>query len=137
MARKASRKAVARRKAADPPAQAGGAEPKVLVIRKPSTELPVNPAAEKDVPFGLVILAGVFIWVLIFGGIFSYAAFSPCSFVTVVIGDRKTLDNLADKLSLNFMNETDCRTFLRLTVLGTSSSGNFVGGSPGGNPGGR
>jgi|GEM_PF-6918200 len=88
-------------------------EPPVIILKK----APPIQREKKDVPMGLVLLVGVLIWVLVFGTIFSYAAFSPCSFVAVVIGERKTLETMADRLSMDFTDESQCRHFLRLTVV--------------------
>lgn len=93
------------------------------ILRLPKNEgekslvVPVRPGERKEVPFGVVIFAGVLIWVLVFGTIFSYAAVSPCSFVTVVIGERKTLETLSERLSMDFTDENQCRHFLRMTVV--------------------
>lgn len=83
-----------------------------LIIRRG----PENPADRKDVPVGLVLLAGVMIWVLIFGTIFSYAAFYPCSFVTTIIGEKRTLDSLTARLGIDFTDSEQCKHFLRLTM---------------------
>ncbi len=42
---------------------------------------------KKDVPLGIVIIAGVVIWVLIFGSVFAYTYFAPCSFINAVVGE--------------------------------------------------
>jgi hypothetical protein len=99
------------------PAKGALREPKVLTIKHVAAQ-PLPPSEKNDVPVWLVLLAGVMIWVLIFGTIFSYAAFYPCSFVTVVIGERATLESLSYKLGLDFTAIEDCRTFLRLTISG-------------------
>lgn len=40
----------------------------------------------KDVPLGIVIIAGVVIWVIIFGSVFAYTYMAPCSFIKTVVG---------------------------------------------------
>lgn len=75
------------------------------------------PAKKNDVPIYLVVAAGVVIWVLLFGGIFAYAAVSPCGFLKTVSGPS-TIRAVEESQGIDLSKTSDCRDFLRRTVIG-------------------
>ncbi len=80
---------------------------------------PRLPSAKKknDVPIYMVVAAGVVIWVLLFGGIFAYAAVSPCGFLRTVSG-RGTIEAVEEAQDIDLSKTANCREFLRRTVIG-------------------
>jgi hypothetical protein len=92
-------------------------------------------AEKKDVPLALVIVAGVFIWVLIFGGVVGFAILSPCSFTKTLVGGdtfekfrnpairSPPCDPARDSSCTVWKldNSTECGCFLRYTVMGSSA----------------
>ena len=93
----------------------------------------------KDVPLSLVVMAGIAIWVLIFGSIFAYTYLSPCSFIETVVGDDTFLkfqdprlrvppcDPKTDINCVAWKLETnqDCLCFLGLKPIGGDCLGYF------------
>lgn len=90
-------------------------------------------AEKKDVPLALVIVAGVFIWVLIFGSVVAFAVLSPCSFTKALVGQdtfekfrnpalrTPPCDPARDSTCIVWKLDDgkDCGCFLRYTVIGT------------------
>ncbi len=87
---------------------------------------------KKDVPLAVVIIAGVFIWVLIFGSVLAYAVLLPCGFTQAIVG-RDTFEKFKNPearnppcspskdpacVSWKLDNAHDCGCFLRFTVIG-------------------
>lgn len=65
----------------------------------------------------MVIAAGVVIWVLLFGGIFAYAAVSPCGFLRTISGSG-TIRAVENSQGIDLSETQTCRDFLRKTVIG-------------------
>ncbi|MFH0962043.1 MAG: hypothetical protein V1820_05140 [archaeon] len=94
-------------------------------------------AEKKDVPLALVIVAGVFIWVLIFGSVVAFALIAPCSFTKALIGQETfekfrnpalrtpPCDPARDPTCVVWKldNNNDCGCFLRYTVIGKGCPG--------------
>lgn len=92
-------------------------------------------AEKKDVPLALVIVAGVFIWVLIFGSVVAFAILAPCKFTEALVGRDTFLkfqnpalrqppcDPARDASCVVWALETSeqCGCFLRYTVMGNSA----------------
>jgi hypothetical protein len=89
-------------------------------------------AEKKDVPLALVIIAGVFIWVLIFGSVIGFALVSPCNFTKTLVGAdtfekfrnanirTPPCDPARDAACVVWKldNTHECGCFLRYTIMG-------------------
>jgi hypothetical protein len=77
----------------------------------------------QDIPMTYVVLGTLFIWVLMFAGIFGYMATQPCGFVSLTSGDGDTLDQLEQKFNFDLRdNPEHCRQFIQTILMGTEPS---------------
>lgn len=94
-------------------------------------------AEKKDVPLGVVIVVGVFMWVLIFGSVIAFAMISPCSFTKTIVGQdtfekfrnpalrTPPCDPARDAACVVWKLDTnsDCGCFIRYTIMGQGCPG--------------
>lgn len=94
-------------------------------------------AEKKDVPLAVVIIVGVFIWVLIFGSVLAFAVLAPCSFTKTLVGEdtfekfqnpsirSPPCDPARDATCIVWKldDAKSCGCFLRYTVMGTGCPG--------------
>lgn len=68
-------------------------------------------APKQEVSLTTIIIGGVLVWLLIFGALFSWAAFQPCSFLQFIIGPDGIQGFKAKGVDVT---DTEvCRTILR------------------------
>lgn len=80
---------------------------KMQVAPRPKSSEP----PKTEISLTTVIIAGIVMWLLIFGLLFSWAAFSPCSFLKFIIG-QEGLKGFVDK-GIDVTDTNVCRAVLR------------------------
>ena len=75
-----------------------------------------NEGPKKELSLTTIIIAGVVLWLVIFGGMFAWMAFSPCSFLRFILTPEVLTGYQARQIDIT--NPDVCRAVLQGRVGG-------------------